>query len=235
VETDPESIMDSADRSRTSSPTIDDMLQVIAQAAVLAIPGVDAVGISTIEADGSIRTRAVTDPLVPQLDRLQYSLRQGPCVDSLREADLVLAPHIRHDQRWPEYVGPAVELGLKAQLAVRCHLGEDGVLGSLNAYLTRQTEIPPEAERVAELFAAQAAFTISNARRLEGLTAALVSRKRIGQAVGLLMSRYTLSEDAAFALLARTSSHSNIKVRDIATTMVEEANQRALSQGGSAK
>lgn len=226
--------MDSADRARSIPPTIDDVLQVIARTAVLAIPGVDAVGISTIDADGSITTRAETSPLVPQLDRLQYGLGQGPCVETLRDADLVLAPHIRHDQRWPDYVGPAVELGLTAQLAVRCHLAEEGTLGGLNVYLTGETEIPPEAARIAELFATQVAFALSNARRIDGLSAALVSRTRIGQAVGLLMSQYTLSEDAAFSLLARTSSHSNVKVREIATTMVHEANQRAVSQGGNA-
>lgn len=49
-----------------------------------------------------MRTRAVTGDLVWQLDRLQYALGEGPCVDTLRDAHVVVAARIRDDDRWPE-------------------------------------------------------------------------------------------------------------------------------------
>jgi AmiR/NasT family two-component response regulator len=48
----------------------------------------------------------------------------------------------------------------------------------------------------------------------------------IGQATGLLMERYTIDEDAAFAFMVRASSHGNIKLRDIAQGLVDDANSR---------
>jgi AmiR/NasT family two-component response regulator len=48
----------------------------------------------------------------------------------------------------------------------------------------------------------------------------------------MLMNQYTLSEDAAFGLLVRMSSHSNVKLRDIAARMVEEANEKAAAAKG---
>ena len=47
------------------------------------------------------------------------------------------------------------------------------------------------------------------------LRAKLASLPVIEQAKGILMGRYQISPDAAFALLRRWSSHTNLKLRDI--------------------
>jgi hypothetical protein len=59
------------------------------------------------------------------------------------------------------------------------------------------------------------------------LQEAVRTRTTIGQAVGLVMSEKTLTAEGAFAHLVDLSSHSNVKVRDIAASMVEEANAKA--------
>jgi hypothetical protein len=61
----------------------------------------------------------------------------------------------------------------------------------------------------------------------ESLKVALVSRTVIGQATGILMRENHLTADAAFKELVRRSSHSNVKVRDIAQGVVATANSRA--------
>jgi ANTAR domain-containing protein len=53
-------------------------------------------------------------------------------------------------------------------------------------------------------------------RRIENLETALQTNRRIGVAIGILMSRHGLSEDDAFALLAKASQLTNRKLRDIA-------------------
>ena len=53
---------------------------------------------------------------------------------------------------------------------------------------------------------------------------ALRTRTVIGQATGLLMARRGLSPDEAFAELTKMSSYANRKLRDIAATLVAEAN-----------
>jgi hypothetical protein len=64
-------------------------------------------------------------------------------------------------------------------------------------------------------------------REIATLTEALKTRTVIGQAMGLLMARGEISADAAFAQLRMTSSHTNVKIRDLATRLVQEADERA--------
>ena len=73
-----------AARTMHQQQTVEDTLQSIAEVARSSVPGFDHVGISTLEKDGRVETRASTGPLVEHLDDIQYSLREGPCVDTLR-------------------------------------------------------------------------------------------------------------------------------------------------------
>jgi AmiR/NasT family two-component response regulator len=64
-------------------------------------------------------------------------------------------------------------------------------------------------------------------QEIHGLREALRTRTLIGQAVGLLMAEKGLSTDEAFAKLVERSSHSNLKLRDVAARMVELADAGA--------
>jgi AmiR/NasT family two-component response regulator len=55
------------------------------------------------------------------------------------------------------------------------------------------------------LFATLAVITLTEAHRTDQLQTALGNRDVIGQAEGILMERYRLTADAAFAHLTRTS------------------------------
>jgi GAF domain-containing protein len=207
--------------------SLEDTLQAIVEVAQQSLSEMHEVGISTTDRQGRITTRAATSQLVWDLDSLQYELGEGPCVDAIRGAPVVSVPSIRHDQRWPHYVERAVkEHGLRSQLAVRLWLDDEGTVGGLNIYSTVNDVVPEEDVRLAELFAAHAAVAFGKAQTIDDLTKALESRRVIGQAVGLVMAEYEIDEDAAFAFLRRASSYSNVKLRDVAARIVEDANQR---------
>lgn len=55
------------------------------------------------------------------------------------------------------------------------------------------------------------------------LRAQLATLPVIEQAKGVLIARYQISADAAFALLRRWSSHTNIKLREISRLLVQAA------------
>jgi AmiR/NasT family two-component response regulator len=57
---------------------------------------------------------------------------------------------------------------------------------------------------------------------VEHLRAALASRHHIGMAEGMLMAGYGVSEDAAFAYLARRSQNDNMKLRLVAERVIQE-------------
>jgi AmiR/NasT family two-component response regulator len=56
--------------------------------------------------------------------------------------------------------------------------------------------------------------------RAANLERALESNRRIGMAVGILMERHRVAEDAAFALLRAASNRTNTKLRDVAERVV---------------
>jgi GAF domain-containing protein len=216
-----------AARSMSSKDTLEETLSAIAETARISVPDIDHVGISTVDRKGRVITRAATDSVVRELDDLQYGLQEGPCVDVLHEHRVVAAPRIRHEQRWPRYVPEAVRrTGLKSQLAVQLSLDGEGTLGGLNLYSTTHEDLDPEATSIAELFAAQAAIALARVIKITTLNEALQSRKVIGQAVGILMERYEMNEERAFAFLVRASSNGNIKLRDVAQELVDSKNRR---------
>lgn len=223
-----------ADAARTINltRTLDDTLAAIVETARRSVPGFDQVGISTIDRHGQVHTRAAAGDLVWQLDQLQYDLGEGPCVDSLQDASVVVAPRTATDERWPTYAPKAAEAGLRAQLAVKLYLDDSGTVGALNLYSTESEDIDPEAVNIADLFAAHAAIALGHAEEREHLNQALNTRKLIGQALGILMERYQLTEDRAFSFLVRASSNGHIKLRDVATELVNQVNQGRTARKG---
>jgi GAF domain-containing protein len=206
----------------------EDLRQVLADLAHSArasTPGDNHVGISLSHRDGTVETLAATDPLVHRLDQRQYELGEGPCLSAIWEEGLVVVNDARTEGRWPSFMRYAVDQGLRAQMGMRIYV-EDKTVGGLNLYSTEHETIEPEVEQVMRLFASLAAVAMGKAATVENLNAALVTRKRIGQAVGILMERYELDEDRAFQYLARLSQTRNTKLRDIADELVEAAIRR---------
>lgn len=216
-----------AEVARTLHETPDDaLLQSVVDVAASSIPGFDSASLSVLQPGGKETILAATDDLARDLDELQEKLDEGPCVEAMRQVALVRAPHLRHEQRWASYVAEAVQRGLRAQISVKVRLDQVGTLGGLNVYSTSSDDITDEAAAMTELFAVQAAVALGGAQQRRHLTQALASRQLIGQAVGLVMERYSLDEHQAFKFLVRMSTTTNTKLNVIAQDLVESANQR---------
>jgi AmiR/NasT family two-component response regulator len=74
------------------------------------------------------------------------------------------------------------------------------------------------------LFADHAAIALARARTEATLWEAIEGRKVIGQAQGILMERFGLTGDQAFAVLRRYSQDSNVKLRDVARKLISTGN-----------
>ena len=66
-------------------------------------------------------------------------------------------------------------------------------------------------------------------RSVEGMRDALRTRKVIGQAIGIVMERYSLNEDRAFQFLVRLSQSGNVKLRTVADDLVSSLNNKVDS------
>jgi AmiR/NasT family two-component response regulator len=63
--------------------------------------------------------------------------------------------------------------------------------------------------------------------QVAGLEAALLTRDLIGQAKGILMERYRITEDEAFERLRTASQHKNRKLRDLAEELARSGDWEA--------
>src|SRR3954462_7183524 len=100
---------------------------------------------------------------------------------------------------------------------------------SFNLYAKRRIESGEQHVRTAESFAQQLGETIqgvdvyrSTARLARDLAEAMRSRAVIEQAKGMLMAEERISADEAFGKLRELSQRANVKLRDVATRIVEE-------------
>jgi GAF domain-containing protein len=219
-----ESIAEAA-RTLHQPRSLDDTLQTIVEVACNSVPGFDQVGIATLNRKGKVETRASTGDLVLRLDEVQYDLREGPCSAALQGEDTISVSSLRHEQRWPQYVPQARAVGVRSQMAVKLDL-DQGTVGGMNFYSTICDEVSADAQALAGMFATHAAIALRHAHERQTLQEGLLTRKVIGQAIGILMERYEMTEDRAFAFLVRASSHANIKLRAVAQGLVDQRNAK---------
>ncbi|GAA4542365.1 GAF and ANTAR domain-containing protein [Pseudonocardia xishanensis] len=196
----------------------------ITRTATHTVDGCDHAAISLVVHNGVIRTVAATDDVPVRVDALQYEVREGPCLDSIRTHDVFMTGDLAVESRWPRSAArAAAETGVRSMLAVRLFLGGD-TIGALNLYSRTADAFDDHSCAVAAILAAHGAVALTavqHERRAEQLASALESNRRIGVAMGVLMAREHVDEDEAFALLRRASQRLNLKLRDVADQVVE--------------
>lgn len=130
------------------------------------------------------------------------------------ERMLVLAPA---QDSWGSAVA---SLGFRSILSVAIRLGERE-LGVLGVFCQRTDAWTDVALRQAELLSAHAALALSACLEQEGLRRSAESRGVIGQAQGILMQRFGLDAERAFVVLTRYSQTGNVKLIEVARSVVE--------------
>jgi hypothetical protein len=203
---------------------LESTLNAITRAAVEVLPGVDHASFSMRHPDGTLDSYAVTGEIIVQLDERQFELREGPCYDGATENAFAVSADMLVDPRYPRYGPFAASLGIRSQAGVRLFENPKTV-GALNLF-GREVGALEDAEELSRLFAHQAAVALAYSIEIQGLNDALRSRTRIGQAVGIIMERYKLPEQQAFAFLTRLSQQGNIKLRRVADELVAAASRR---------
>jgi GAF domain-containing protein len=189
-------------------------LSSITSAAVTTVPGADWASVSLVSGR-KVASRAPTDDRATQLDALQTEAGEGPCLDALREQQTVRVPDFGAEERWPRFAAEAVRLGVGSLLSFQLFTDGDN-LGALNLFADHPDAFDDESDTIGQVFAAHAAIALSAARQEQNLRTAMDKRDLIGQAKGILMERHKLTAVQAFAVLVRTSSHTNRKLFDLA-------------------
>ncbi|MDN3354236.1 GAF and ANTAR domain-containing protein [Actinomadura sp. DC4] len=212
-------------RDLLAQETLQSTLDRICEYAVDLVEGCEAAGILTVRRRGagySVRSLACTDDLVEASDSLQEEVGEGPCFDATRDRREVLRIADLADQaeRWPRFTPRARELGISSMIGFLLFTYDEN-LGALNMYSSRPHALTERSERMGWLLASHAAVAFASARSDADLHASIASRTDIGQATGIVMERLRLTEDEAFALLAKASQDGNVKLRHLARHVVD--------------
>jgi hypothetical protein len=220
-----EQLVDTARRlAETLKPgDLDQTLSAITAAAVELLPEVTNASITVRHVDGRLDTFAPTDEDLLAVDAAQYALQEGPCYSAATDAVHVLAPDLANDDRFPRYAEVAVQYGIRAQAGLRL-FDSPKASGALNLYSDRVGAFS-DFDALGALFAHQAAMALNYAREVQNLQEAVATRTGIGQAIGIVMERYGLTDERAFAFLARVSQHRNVKLRLVAQEIIAGAEQ----------
>jgi GAF domain-containing protein len=217
-----------------------ELLGQVAGFAADAIPGVDGAGVALIDAGkgvATLQTTSATAGFVHQIDAVQYDeLHEGPCITSMETRRPAVSGSLGADGRWPRFGGRVARMGVHSALSLPLIVGEH-VIGAINCYANSQDAFGEHAVQLGSQFAAPAAVSIYNADLLSGARAraakleeALDHRAVIDQAVGIIRSRSGVSAEVAFTRLVQMSQNGNIKLRDVAARLVEDAVRRAQAR-----
>ncbi|MFG1909556.1 GAF and ANTAR domain-containing protein [Kribbella sp. NPDC048928] len=166
---------------------------------------------------------AVTDPLVSDVFELQISSQTGPLMTALRDRTPVLIRDTALDERWPEWAAKVAELGVRSVFDVPLTTGNPRTwtVGVLGLYSPDPDAFGPDDEAVAHILARHASVALASARNEAALAQAVDARKLVGQAMGILMERFDIDGDRAFAVLRRYSQDTNTKLRDVAQQLID--------------
>jgi hypothetical protein len=200
-----------------------DACSPITAVAVKRLPDVDFASICLSTAGTPGRVAAATNPLVLEADRLQHDLAQGPHLDVLTGSRAVRSTEIAKDARWPLYGPKVAACGIAAQTTLPL-VTSGSLRACLNLYSLAPAMVggPPA---LTDGFATHASIALGYAIQMQDLGEALERRKTIGQAIGIIMERYGIDADAAFAFLTRASQTANVKLRDVAVQVVATAEE----------
>ena len=190
--------------------------------------GDDALCGITLLRDRKAATIGWSSDYARQVDEIQYSLSQGPCLTAAKEEREVYVRDLFDEDRWgPDYAAAVAAHGLRSVLSVPFHLQGDAQ-AALNLY----SDVPHKFDGDVAARARGYTREISQALRLAvrfslhtdsatNLRATLESRTVIDMAIGIVMAQNRCDQETAVRILTDASSNGNKKLRDIATTLVQ--------------
>lgn len=170
-----------------------------------------------------VHNRGTDRELLKKVATISTSTGEGVAWQALRQRATVRVEDLESESRWPLYTARLrAETPLRSALAY-CLVLDNAVLGAMLLFSTQPGFFTDAICRFGDVYADHAAIAlarVSDHERAENLETALQSNREIGMAVGILMVRYGLTDQAAFDLLRVTSQHEHRKLREIAAETV---------------
>jgi hypothetical protein len=229
-------------RRLLGADTVADALEHVMRVTFAVVPDAAVVSVSLRSSDGKLHTPVETDPLGTELDALQNQHGHGPCMDAAHGEGPAYthSGDLAREPAWPGFGPAAAELGYGSVLSTALvpEPAKPRLAGALNIYAHAKGGLGDETTRdLALVLATHASLAVAHTEAVRladlreiQLRRALESRDVIGQAKGILMHRRGIGAEEAFDLLRRTSQDLNIKLAELAVTLVTRHTELDLPQ-----
>lgn len=205
---------------------IEGCLRLVVALTQASVEGADGVSVS-LQRYGRLTTVAATDQTILDMDARQYATGQGPCVDASVEGHWFHAESLDRETRWPTFTPKAQRLGINAILSNPV-VAANGPVGALNIYSRTAGAFSPRERALASTFASEASILlqaggvdVSDEHLSERIGVALRARQIIAQAVGVVMERDGISEEAAYTSLRVISQRDSRPLAERAADVVD--------------
>jgi hypothetical protein len=203
-------------------------LNRLCRAGVRGIPA-SGLGVSVLNDEGDHGVAAVSDAVSAEVEELQFSLGEGPCIDAHASGRPVLQSALDEAalRRWPGYARAAYEHGVRAVFAFPLQIGAARV-GVLDVYRDSAGALSGDDLGRAFAFADAALTTLLDGQAEvpagdidDGLARALTHhRAEVYQAQGMVRVQLGVSLEDALALIrAHAFAHSRA-LSDVAADIV---------------
>jgi hypothetical protein len=204
-----------------------DVLGELTRDCVRLLP-VTAAGLLLVGLDGELHVVAASTEQTRLLELFQLQRDEGPCLDCFRSGRSVSVPDLTANAaKWPIFAEAAVGTGYLSVHALPLRLRQR-VLGAVNLFGSEAGALSQSALALGQALADMATITILQERALREsekvaaqLQLALVSRVVIEQAKGVLAERGSVNLDEAFKLLRTYARNNNLRLQDLARSIVE--------------
>lgn len=201
-----------------------DVYTAICIAATLLVPGCDHASLMLMQRGRPV-TVAASDRVASVVDDIERATGEGPCLDAIVSEAAQVEPDFTTGGEWP-----ALARGVLARTPVRGAMGfrlmaDTQKIGALNLFTDTPGLFDKKSADSAIIITAFAAVTVAAIRSGEEastLRRGLESNREIGKAIGLLMALHSVSDDQAFDMLRETSQNLNVKIADLAHTVVND-------------
>ena len=205
----------------------------ICVAATLVVTGCDHASL-LVRRDGRYVTVGASDSIAHHIDDMERLAGDGPCVDAIEEETPQIETDLTNPTHWPNLAARMVaETPVRGAMGFRI-LVDKRKTGALNLFSDKANVFDTEAAGQAIVlasFASVAINAVAQGEDVSTLRRGLLSNREIGKAVGMLMMLHGVDEQEAFDVLRRYSQDLNVKLADVARSVIENRGKPLFGEG----
>jgi hypothetical protein len=215
-------------------PESGEVYAALCLAATLVVGGCDHASL-LVKRDGRYVTVGASDRIAQRVDDMERLAGDGPCVDAIEEETPQIETDLTNPTQWPNLAARMVaDTPVRGAMGFRI-LVDRRKTGALNLFSDKAGVFDSESAGQAIVlasFASVAINAVAQGEDVSTLRRGLLSNREIGKAVGMVMMLHNIDEQQAFDVLRRYSQDLNIKLADVARSVIDSRGKPMFGEGG---